>query len=132
LYDVQFFGNPFELMDQYPAHELFLGEEIMSKSSSKWMVRKCREMKVPLVREKYVPGTFIWNAGIIGGKRDNIVKLFKNIKRIFKNIPGKFNANMPVFNYCVDNSTDLIFTGHPLHNKFRSHKVPKGTYIKHK
>ena len=132
LYDVRFFGNPFKLMDLKPDCGLFFGEEAMSKSSSKWMVRKCREMKLQLIKGSYSPGQIIYNAGIIGGHREHILKFLVDMEAVFKNIHPRFNANMPVFNLCADRTASKIFSGHPLHNKFRSNKVPEGIYIKHK
>lgn len=132
LFDVRFCANPFKLMEKNPEHDLFFGEELMSKSSSRWMVRKCREMKLQLITGGYHPGQVIYNAGIIGGKRKHILNLLIDMKSIFDKIHPRYNANMPVFNFAASRTPSKIFSGPPLHNKFRSNKVPEGTYIKHK
>jgi hypothetical protein len=131
LYDVQFFGNPFELFENHSAR-IFAGEELLSKYSSRWMVRKCREMKTPLIQNKYAPGCKIYNAGIIGGYREDVLELLERMVKRFLKIPKKFNANMPVFNLCLQEMNTKIFSGYPLHNKFRSQKYEDGIYIKHK
>jgi hypothetical protein len=75
----------------------------------------------------------LYNAGIIGGYRKEILSLLKNMRRKFSKINGRFNANMPVYNYCLENQPNAkIYTGFPLHNRFNSHEVLDGLYIKHK
>lgn len=132
MFDVKIFANPFRLMDNKPGFKYFIGEEMMSKSSSKWMVRKCREMSVPLFHTKYAPGTLAYNAGIVGGYREPIIILLQTMITEFKKIHPRYNANMPVFNRAIDIIGDKIFSGFPLHNKFRSNKYQEGIFIKHK
>jgi hypothetical protein len=131
LYDVEFYGNVLDFMSR-SSYDLFLGSEKMSKSSSKWMVRKCREMDLKLIKEKYAPGTTIYNAGIIGGKKDKVIELFEIMVDRFSTIDEKFNANMPVFNWAVERMNANILTGSPLHNRFRTERNPDKDYIKHK
>jgi len=132
LFDVILLGNPFQLIEQKPEYDLFIGDEKMSKYSSKWMVRKCREMKLPLIKNKYTPGETIYNAGIVGGSREKMLELFERMIDKFSRIPEKFNANMPVFNLCVEEMGCKVFSGYPLNNPFRTKKWEPGTYIKHK
>lgn len=134
LYDVKFIQNPFELVEKNLDYDLFLGSENLSKFNSKWMVQKSREMKIPLIKNKYAPGSIAYNAGIIGGSRKILLLLLDEMVKYFKNIHPKYNANMPVYNLAVEKlSKDYkIFTGFPLHNRFRSKKVPPGVFIKHK
>lgn len=133
LYDVVFFQNPFRLMDKNPDYNFFSGSEKITSYSSKWMVRKCKEMKFPSSRAGFTPGNFLYNAGIVGGQRDCILRLFQSMIQKFNKINKKANANMPVYNYCLENLVNVkIFTGFPLHNVFNSHQVLDGLYIKHK
>ena len=133
LYDVEFYGNVFDWMDKNEQYDLFFGEERMGRFSSKWMVEKCRRIKLPLISNKYAPGCYIYNAGIVGGKRKPLMKLLTRMIAKFEKINPKENANMPVFNYCADQTKGYkIFSGFPLHNVFNSNVVIPGTYIKHK
>jgi hypothetical protein len=136
LYDVQFFSNPFQLIEEHTDVDLFVGSETMSQYSSKWMRRKTKEMKIPLIENKYESGSTIYNAGIIGGRREEVLVFLKAMCKQLSPIPPKYNANMPVFNlvleYLQKTLKYKIMTGFPLHNKFRSQKVDSGTYIKHK
>ena len=127
MFDVVFYKNPFELMND--KHDLYLGSE--SSPSLTWMKRKAKEINLPQPKTK--SGEIYYNAGIIGGTRKNILKLFGMIVKQLKDISPRFNANMPVYNYCLHNLfKGKYFTGYPLHNKFKSNKVTDGVYIKHK
>lgn len=133
LYDVIFYKNPFELMDIFPQHNIFSGSETTTEYSSKWMIRKCKLMNYPRSRNGFSTQQLIYNAGIVGGKRENILQLFRSIIKNFKRVDLQFNANMPVYNYCLEKLESAnILTGFPLHNVFNSNKVLDGTYIKHK
>jgi len=133
LYDVIFYKNPFQLMDTLKDYQILCGAEQITRYNSKWMTRKCKEMNYPVSRDGFSTSSFLYNAGIIGGKRENIRHLFKDMIGDFSKIDPKFNANMPVYNHCLEKQKDInIFSGFPLHNIFNSNKVTEGLYIKHK
>lgn len=132
LYDVEFYQNPFDLMNKHPECDTFVGSEPIGKYGAKWMIRKCKEMDYPTARNNY-SSPYMYNAGIIGGTSYRMKQLFSIMRDDFAAIDKKFNANMPVFNHCLEELKFLkIFTGFPLHNVFNSNKVTEGTYIKHK
>jgi hypothetical protein len=132
LYDVVFYKNPFDLMDQKKEYSVFSGSEMITKSSSAWMTRKCKEMKYRRSREGFSKSP-IYNAGIIGGYRSVILNLFESMINEMNSISKTFNANMPVYNYCLENQKNInVFTGFPLHNIFKSNRVEDGVFIKHK
>jgi hypothetical protein len=132
LYDVVFYQNPFDLMNKQPEYDVFAGSEHTGKWSAKWMINKCKEMKFPTSRQNF-SSPFMYNAGIMGGTRERMLQLFKCMIDCFSQIDKRFNANMPVYNHCLDQLEFFkIFTGFPLHNVFNSNKVTNGLYIKHK
>lgn len=132
LYDVEILRNPFEFMDASPNCDLFCGEEIITKGSSSWMIKKSVEMEYPTAKNNYSIGNILYNAGIIGGKVNSIRKLFVFMLEDFSNILPQYNANMCVFNKCVERLNYKVCSGSPFHNVFRSNVVDKFTYIKHK
>ena len=127
IFDVEILRNPFELItDEY---DLYLGSEC--NPSRGWIKKKGKEISLP--QPDIDSGEIYYNAGIIGGKRENIIKLFELMLFEFNNIPKEINANIPVYNYCLHKVFNgNYFTGHPLHNVFKSNKVTEGVYIKHK
>ena len=127
MFDVVFYKNPFELVDDQ--YDLYLGSE--ASPSRTWNRRKYKEVKLP--QPNIEAGQTYFNAGIIGGDRSNLMKLFSMMIETFKKVPTNVNANMPVYNYCLHNIFNgKYFTGSPLHNKFKSGKIKDGIYIKHK
>lgn len=134
LFDVIFLKNPFDLIISKPEYDLFVGSEISDKKNSKWLKTKCLKEGVMLPSTQYELGSVIFNAGIIGGSKANLLKLFKSMNNMFSELPKNTNSNMLVFNYCIDKYFDKskIFYGHPLHNVFKSNSFDQQTYIKHK
>lgn len=128
IFDVKFFNDPFKLLSN--EYSLYVGSEIPSWG---WMDRKFREVKL----EKLPRTKMVYNAGIVGGNREDILLFFNLMIDYFSNIDKNINANMGVFNHCLRRVwKEKVFTGFPLHSTFkgRQHKIPfeKGSYIKHK
>ncbi len=131
MFDVEILKNPFEIMN---SHNLYCGFEKKNVPGSygwKWVNTKMRRYHFGMI-----PKTdCIYNAGICGGSKKYLLAFYKVMIDIFKTTTNKENTNMAVFNYAlrkVKAKGWKIFTGFPLHNVFESHKVVKGTYIKHK
>lgn len=134
LYDVTFLRNPFLLMDKHPEYDIFSGRETLHGDGARWMRDKCKEMRYPTSRKNFAAHHFLYNAGIIGGKRTPIMALLRIMLKDFDALNQKYNANMPVYNRCIETleKTYQIFTGYPLHNAFRTYFSLPGTYIQHK
>lgn len=68
----------------------------------------------------------VYNAGILGGNRKQVLSFLKNMNNIFKNIDKdnlNKNNNMIVFNYVIYNKLNQnVITGNKLHSKFRSYE----------
>ena len=77
----------------------------------------------------------IYNAGILGGNRENVIKFIKNMIYIFNLIDNKNkdkNNNMAVFNIVSENTKNII-TGTPLHSDFKEFQNNrKDVYFIHK
>jgi hypothetical protein len=132
LFDVKFMMDPFELMNDHEECQLFSGSETINPYSGKWMRKKCAAMNYRVACENYHVGNVMMNAGIIGGSRETLLKLFNQMKNDMETVELKHNANMPVYNRCVETTNLKVFTGYPLHNVFNSNRTDAGTYIKHK
>lgn len=136
LFDVKILMNPFKMMAEYSNYTLFTGSEKLNPYSGKWMRQKCRAMELEMARSEYKPGNVLYNAGIIGGKREDLMVLFQKMMAVMDGIELKHNANMPVYNYCIDRIEKengwRIFTGYPLHNEFGSNKADTGVHVMHK
>lgn len=132
LFDVQILRDPFDLVKIRGDCELFVGSEVINAYSGKWMRAKCAAMKFSLARQNYKSGNLLYNAGIIGGSRKKLLRLFDAMLRNMSDVDLRHNSNMPVFNWCLDNLEFSIFTGPPLHNVFNSQKADEFTYIMHK
>lgn len=124
LFDVEFFGNPFAVFtDQC---DLYLGSEKRGVAI-RWLQAKLREAGLPILSEDEM----IYNAGIIGGRREAIYGLIIGVIKLLDKIQPHINANTPAYlHYTNRVYTGRIFTGYPLHNEFRSYK--SDGIIKHK
>ena len=131
MFDVKFFRNPFEIMDKESKYHLYVGSEVGKKCGRKWVNKKMRWFKFPQISNDET----VYNAGICGGVRKNLLKFYEVMISYFQKISTKHNANMAVYNQSLRDIKKRkwkIYTGFPLHNQFQSNKVPEGTYIKHK
>ena len=114
LFDVDFFGNPFHLMDPL-RHDLYCGDAngaVMDEwvnNRMEWAYGKA-----------FHAGKIKFIAGIIGGTRENMLRLFQAMTGDFEKAKratrkGK-NMNMGVFNKCLH---DLFGSGQdPFWNTF--------------
>ncbi len=126
MFDVQFFGNPFKVFSE--EYDLYLGSETRKAHASKWLTMKMKQVGLKPLNKSMV----IYNAGIIGGERGPILEFLDGMIELLNKVPTNINANSPVYvHYTNRIYKGRIFTGHPLHNKFRSNK-PGGAFIKHK
>lgn len=134
MFDVQIFRNPFLLMDKMHGFALFCGSEknnVPHSYGRKWVNNKMRRCKLGVLSNDDI----VYNAGICGGSRKNLLSFYETMISHFNRIPNGENANMAVFNRSIRDMKTFawdVFTGHPLHNIFESKKATPETYIKHK
>jgi len=132
LFDVDFFGNPFHLMDPL-RYDLYCGDD-NGTTIQEWVNDR---MKWAYGRTFHA-GKIKFVAGIVGGTRKNILRLFQTMTHDFENAKrakrkGK-NINMGVFNKCVHDlfDQDRILFGSPLNSRFRKYEEEGNFIIRHK
>ncbi|MFA5321609.1 MAG: hypothetical protein WC373_02970 [Smithella sp.] len=132
LFDVDFFGNPFHLMD-HARYDLYCGDD-NGTEMSEWVNDR---MKWAYGRTFHA-GKIKFVAGVVGGTRENMLHLlqamtldFEKAKRAARK--GK-NMNMGVFNKCVHDLFDQsrILFGPPLNSRFRKYETAGNFSIRHK
>lgn len=132
LFDVDFLGNPFQLMD--PSHyDLYCGDD-HGAQIGEWV----NDRMEWAYGKTFHAGKIKFVAGIIGGTRENMLRLFQAMTRDFEKAKrgirkGK-NMNMGIFNKCVHDlfDQDRILFGAPLNSGFRSYEEEGNFCIRHK
>lgn len=125
LFDVEFHGNPFTLFK--PEYDLYCGSEVGSYKNT-WLIQKMQQLKLQPIK----PPETIYNGGIWGGYRGPFIRFLDGMIELLDKAPKNNNANTPLYLHYLNRIwKGTIFTGHPLHNRFRSNEVG-GAIIKHK
>jgi hypothetical protein len=127
LFDVEIKKNPFEIIDK--KKDFYLGSE-EARNNKRWMKRIYRKA----YGEIYYGSKKLLNAGIIGGRYENVIGLLGKMIKEFDKIDSEVNANMAVLNKCVYDLTseERILTGRPLHSLYKKYEKNGDYYIKHK
>jgi UDP-glucuronate 4-epimerase len=76
----------------------------------------------------------VYNAGVIGGRRDIMIKFLALVITELDALPHQKNCNMPAVNVVAHKYfEDRIYTGYPWTSELGKHeKNPSGVYIVHK
>lgn len=130
LFDLDFLRNPFDLIDD-EKYDLYCGNQgggllQQRKPTQSRMLRAYAQVfhldKVEV------------NAGLIGGSRENLLRLLGRMVFDFMQCRNLKNTNMGVFNRCAHDlfASDRILHGHPLHSKFRGFEADGDFYVRHK
>jgi len=132
LFDVDFLGNPFSLMDPL-RYDLYCGDD-NGETMQEWV----NDRMTWAYGRTFHAGKIKLVAGIIGGTRENMLRLFQAMTRDFEQAKqarrkGK-NINMGVFNKCVHDlfDQDRILFGPPLNSRFRKYEAEGDFIIRHK
>mmetsp|Transcript_2187 Transcript_2187/g.5564 ORF Transcript_2187/g.5564 Transcript_2187/m.5564 type:complete len:310 (+) Transcript_2187:96-1025(+) len=149
LFDVKILRSPCSLVANSPGR-LFVGSEVNSSFSGGWMRGRFEQLGGSYLswyeqevakRDDKVP---LFNAGVLGGKRQIYLEFLNDIIRVLEDPDVKarhgekhqqVNVNMAALNYVVrSNATRLmeVFTGHPLHSEFGAYMALEGDCFKHK
>tara|TARA_B100000674_G_C37968844_1_gene975934 strand:+ start:1859 stop:2653 length:795 start_codon:yes stop_codon:yes gene_type:complete len=115
-----------------------VGKEELKINDSKWMKQKIKNFNSNNINKfNYNSQSGVYNAGILGGNRNEVMNFLKFMIKIFNNLDEKQrrdNLNMIVFNYVVyNNYKQKVNTGEPLHSvykKFENNR--KDVYFIHK
>jgi UDP-glucuronate 4-epimerase len=126
--DVKFYRNPFELInDKYKIYACSQPGKIKDNIAQRGKMKR-------LYGKIYYPDKIIANAGVIGGRRQHIITLFRCMINELKIKDRDNNWNMPVFNKCLYDlfNEDELLIGYPVTSKFKRRQKKGNFYIKHK
>jgi hypothetical protein len=120
--DVSIVKSPFNKFNK-----LCVGNEPMKISKSNWMRKKIKRFNHNNSKQfTYNNSSQIYNAGILGGKRDEILKFLNNMIDVFENFDEAQkheNLNMIVFNYVVYNVFNQnVISGFPLNSDYKKYQ----------
>ena len=127
--DVTVVNDPFTFIKP---RNIYVGSEI--KGDKMYVLDKLNNINANKNNNKLKLDT-IYNAGILGGNRENVIKFIKKMIYIFNLVDNKNkdkNNNMAVFNITSENTKNII-TGAPLHSDFKEFQNNrKDVYFIHK
>ena len=116
--DVTVVKNPFKFINN---KNIYVGSEI--KGNKKYILDKLNYINSNQNNYKLKLDT-IYNAGILGGNRKNVLSFINKMIDIFNLVNKKNidkNINMAVFNIVSENTKNII-TGPPLHSDFKKYQ----------
>ncbi|TWU28177.1 hypothetical protein [Bythopirellula polymerisocia] len=129
--DVAFKRDPFALIEQDSGkHRLFLGSEEKTVGSSRCLSQEvAKQFGMLLHAERQVI-----NPGILGGQRTEVIKLLDRIIDCISEQSDLVNSDMSIVNKVVHDhySPSEIFTGFPLHSRFKKWQYQSRAAILHK
>ena len=117
--DVTIVKSPFNKFNK-----LCVGNEPVKINNSSWMKKKIKRFNHNNI-EKFTfnESNQIYNAGILGGRRDYVLKFLENMVGIFENFDEeqkRENLNMIVFNYVVYKVfNENVVSGFPLNSVYK-------------
>jgi hypothetical protein len=131
--DVTIRANLFAAMDQ---GKVYIGGEEISNGASLYIWRVFgkaygwfdRFRLFPLLQKP------VLNCGILGGDRDQVLKLLHGINEELDLSRPEIDTNMVALNLAAYRlfKPGAIVTGHPLHNRFKSYEPREDVYFLHK
>ena len=130
--DVAFKRDPFQLIEQdQQQHRLFIGSEPKT-------IGDCRCLRTETIEQfgklLHVDRQVV-NPGIIGGERTEVVSLLNRILTcIEENKDQLLNSDMSIVNKVVHDAyqCDQLYTGFPLHSRFKKWEYDTAAAILHK
>ncbi len=131
LFDVEFFANPFELIDDTRFDILCGGDP------GEYNDKMNREKMISAFGEPHYEAQIKLHAGTCGGSRHSILKLLDALVIEFDRLTeaGNLdNLNMAVYNKCVYDlfPTERILYGNPLNSRFKGYEKSGNFAIRHK
>jgi hypothetical protein len=132
--DVTIVNNPFKLNSK-----ICVGKEEGNINNNKWINKKLTEFYKYKSNKLEINShsNIIYNAGILGGKREEVLNFLMNMEKLLLGLKinqQNKNLNMIIFNYVVYNIyNENVISGFPLHSKFKSYENNrKDVYFIHK
>ncbi len=131
LFDVEFFSNPFILIDDSQFDILCGGDP------GEYNDRLNREKMLSAFNEAHYESCIKLHAGTCGGSRNSIMKLLDALVIEFDRLTAEGNLdnlNMAVYNKCVYDlfEKDRILYGNPLNSRFKAYEQSGNFAIRHK
>ena len=132
--DITVVKNPFLYLKKFSNKILVGSEEDNISNKLDWFIKPCLDINIRNYLIQIKDKTIL-NAGIIGGKRKNILSFLKKISDYFLNNPNKdCNINMHLVNYILykDFNDKIKFKG-KLNSRFKFYEnFRKDIYFIHK
>jgi hypothetical protein len=125
LFDVEFFADPFRIIGS--SHQLYTCHERPGYNRT-WFDKKYRQV----YGTRYNRHPVLYNAGVIGGMRKNIVLLLRKMCDDFNVASAGINANMAVYNRCAQGFFSRVMSGRPFTSRFYSYERGGDFCIRHK
>lgn len=129
MFDAVIFKNPFEFIN--PSYKIYCGMNRGCKiKDNDYLVANMRGAYGDVFYGDKIDA----NAGVVGGNRENILKLFLAIEQDVLQYPYKYDLSMARFNRRLHDlfSDEEIFIGKPFTSIFRGNELSGDFYIKHK
>lgn len=130
-HDVYFVNNPFKLM--FGNYKLFIGNEGSSWNS--WMYSASSRCGIGAFDTNVT-----WNAGIVGGDHAEVLRLVRKMVILLLFQHSRYNryqsrlCDMPALNMIISSMYKRgdVFTGWPLHSRFKYYEKTSTVFIRHK
>jgi len=131
LFDVEYFRNPFDLIDD-SAYDIYCGGD-----PGEFNDKLNGEKMKATFGKAYYEHEIKLHAGTCGGNRTQLIKLLVRMTETFDDLTDKGimdNVNMAVYNKCVYDlfSKDRILWGNPLNSRFKAYEASGNFAIRHK
>ncbi len=131
LFDVEFFRNPFLLIDDKKYDMLSGGDEGVFNDEQN------KQKMIAAFGEAHYENEIKLHAGTCGASRESMLKLLRAIVSVFDELSAKGqmqNLNMAVYNKCLYDLFEKhrILYGYPLNSKFKSYEGSGNFAIRHK
>ena len=130
--DLSINSDPFDLINNNRDKCLFIGSEEEYFQDCEWIKKTLGQFgeRATFFDKLMQQRAFkIYNAGIIGGERRDVLALLERMTNIFNEFCNPFNVDMCVLNYVLKSyyNDDVIFSGYPLNSRFKSYEKPSET-----
>ena len=131
LFDIEFFSNPFDLIDD-EQFDIYCGGD-----AGEYNDKLNRSKMVAAFGQAYYEDQIKLNAGICGGNRKPVMALMDSMLEVFDNLTERgeiANLNMAIFNKCVYDMFEpaRIMYGYPLNSRFKKYERSGNFALRHK
>ncbi len=131
LFDIEFFSNPFTLIND-ETHDIYCGGD-----AGEYNDKLNREKMTRAFGRAYYEDRIKLNAGVCGGNRAQIMRLLESMIAVFDRLTKEGevrNLNMAIFNKCVYDLFDneRVLFGYPLNSRFKKYESRGNFALRHK